>query len=358
MPVALSKVSARPCAARAPPSPGLGEVDELVLAQPFVADSQPAGAHEASGGIGRESPLARSAFGEEATLHHSEGALGDRVVGRLGQREPRPEPVVPADVVEARRDPDHRLAGPDVDQGADDDLLLAGPRPPAFVDPLGPAVHPFDHGHGPDGTGFDQRQSGPHRRVDDEVVLGGRVVVGVAEVSGVDEAVETRHAVDCRRCRRSGESVTATSELASTSRPSASSVAATGSRSGCGLPGLPAEAGDVLHAGQHSPGRRLVELHPDLGVGPESEPGEQVVLYLFDLQARSCAPGGRGRRRRCRCRPPRPRPRRGRHPRPAGPARRTGTGRRAPRSWSARGRPRARTARRGSARPRWVLSRR
>ena len=50
------------------------------------------------------------------------------------------------------------------------------------------------------------------------------------------------------------------------------------------MPGLPAEAGDVLHAGQHSPGRRLVELHPDLSVGPESEPGEQVVLYLFDLQ--------------------------------------------------------------------------
>jgi hypothetical protein len=50
------------------------------------------------------------------------------------------------------------------------------------------------------------------------------------------------------------------------------------------LPCLPAEARDILHAGQHAPGRRLVELHPDLCVGPESEPGEKVVLDPLCLQ--------------------------------------------------------------------------
>jgi len=43
-------------------------------------------------------------------------------------------------------------------------------------------------------------------------------------------------------------------------------------------------ARDILHAGQHAPGRRLVELHPDLCVGPESEPGEKVVLDPLCLQ--------------------------------------------------------------------------
>ena len=61
-------------------------------------------------------------------------------------------------------------------------------------------------------------------------------------------------------------------------------MAATGSPSAAGLPRLPAEAGDVLDPDQDPAGRSLVELHPDLGVGPQGEAGEKVVLDLFDLQ--------------------------------------------------------------------------
>ena len=114
-------------------------------------------------------------------------------------------------------------------------------------------------------------------------MLGGRVVVGVAEIPGVDEPVETRHAVDRERAvaRRERHAYERVGEH----------KAAVGLLSGGyrvierrGLPGLPAKARDVGDADQHSAGRRLVEVDPDLGVRPESEPGEQVVLYLFDLQ--------------------------------------------------------------------------
>ena len=93
--------------------------------------------------------------------------------------------------------PDHGLVGPELDGGHHLDGVAADPRLGGVVDPVGPGVGGGDGGHGPR-TG--PRSSTAHRhrvgRIHLRILLGRRVVVGVAVVAVVDQPPVPGHAVE------------------------------------------------------------------------------------------------------------------------------------------------------------------
>ena len=60
------------------------QIDELVLAQSFVAHRKAACLNEAPRRVGSQSQLARASLGFQPPFDHGEGALGARVGCRLG----------------------------------------------------------------------------------------------------------------------------------------------------------------------------------------------------------------------------------------------------------------------------------
>ena len=120
----------------------------------------------------------------------------------------------------------------------------------------------------------------------DEGVLPGRgVVVGVAEVAAVDQPAVAGRRRPARRSRSPGRSSTA--HRARWRAPSAPSVSRHLDRMGQRrrLEGAPAVAGDLAGAGDDPPGRRLVHGDPHHGVGSRAQPGVDVLLGLRDGHA-------------------------------------------------------------------------
>ena len=198
MPVARSKLSARPCAAghfahqRDCLAGSALDVDELVLAKPFVEDTQAAGLHETpardrwqaasrSGRLRRKAHARRrrrrtrrvewsagSGRGNQARSRWSRQVLSKLVVTRTS-RSPARSSI--SELTTTSRSPVLRDAGLRRSSRASGRSARRRRRP------------------GRDRLSISDKVA--HiGRVDDEVVLGGRVVVGVAEVPGVDEAVE------------------------------------------------------------------------------------------------------------------------------------------------------------------------
>ena len=194
IPVERSSVSASVRARRSRLLPL--DVHQLVLEQALVGDGEATGGHEAPGREGGKAELVGPALGVEAPVHDGEGALGVGALGRLGQGQVHPQPVVRGRVDEAGRHPHDALVGAHLDVGGHLDGHLAGARPGDAVDVVGPGVAGHHRGHGPHRPPFGDRHGHGVGGVDDAVAGGGRVVVGVAVVAAVDETAEPGHAVD------------------------------------------------------------------------------------------------------------------------------------------------------------------
>ena len=90
-----------------------------------MGDQQAAGGDEAAARERGQPDLVGAALGVEAAGHRAERALGDRVIGALGEGEQQPQAVVAAAVVERHRHPHEILAGVQFDHGQHRDLDLA-----------------------------------------------------------------------------------------------------------------------------------------------------------------------------------------------------------------------------------------
>ena len=116
---------------------------------------------------------------------------------RRRQREVRAEPVVAAAVVELDPDPHETLVRMELERRAHLDecgLLAAADAPALVADGVGrPPVDGDDDEAGAHRARLDRAHAYPLGPLDEEVVVGRRVVVGVAAVAAVDEAVGAGH---------------------------------------------------------------------------------------------------------------------------------------------------------------------
>src|SRR4029078_9290431 len=91
------------------------QVDELVLDDSLVRDREATGHDDAARRERGEADLGRTTFDRQPPRHDCERALSLRGGGRRGQREPRPETVISALVVELDRDPRELFARAQLD---------------------------------------------------------------------------------------------------------------------------------------------------------------------------------------------------------------------------------------------------
>ncbi len=129
-----------------------------------MGHGEAAGRDEAVGGGGREPELVAPALGGQAAGDDGERALGVGLARRFREGEVHAQPVVPARVDEGRRDPHHRIVGPQLHVGVDGDPLLSHPLLRGAVDVIRPDVGGGDAGPGP------HRAALAHRTVTDSGV--------------------------------------------------------------------------------------------------------------------------------------------------------------------------------------------
>ena len=139
----------------------------------------------------------RPALGSEATVHHGECTLGVGTLDRSGKREVRAEPVITHPVVELDTHSEEAFAGAQFENGAelDRDRVVTSLRArPLVADRMRrQPVRRRLRDPGAHRARLLDRDRHRLRAIDDRVGRGWAVVVGVAPVAAVDEAVGAAH---------------------------------------------------------------------------------------------------------------------------------------------------------------------
>ena len=139
--------------------------------RPSWATVSPPAAHETAGREGAHRSLRRAALGVEAPAHDGERALRFGVVGRLGQREADPEPVVAGLVVDHRADPDEVLTGAYLVGRLNGHVDVA--HPGLVLDVMGKPVDGVDQDAAPHRAGLGDAHRHGLGVVDEHVLIGG-----------------------------------------------------------------------------------------------------------------------------------------------------------------------------------------
>ena len=162
----------------------LAPVHELVFHDVVEEDCDASGVDEAVGREGRQRHLAVPALRLEASLDHGELPFRGRRRRRLAERNVEPHPVIGARIHERHLQPAEGLTGAQLDRGRD----LDG-------NPL-PAIAAHDHEPSTDRTGLDELDANTLGTLDQGVVLGRRVVVGVAAVAAGHDPADSAQRAD------------------------------------------------------------------------------------------------------------------------------------------------------------------
>ena len=157
----------------------------------------------------RKAELVRATLRVEAAVHDRERALGVGARDASREREVRAEPVVAAPGCRSRSGrarTARRAAARAWSPTSTRTSSSARPvhRRSSPIARRGEVVAALDEQPRPNGSGLERRDSHAHRTVDDEVIVGRRVVVGVAAVTAVDETVEAGDLDAVVRAEREG----------------------------------------------------------------------------------------------------------------------------------------------------------
>ncbi len=182
---------------RGPVVVGSVDVDQLVLTQSLVHDTEATSRDEPSTRIGRQCGLRRAALRVEAAGHDCEGALRFGMRRRRRQREMGAQPVVATHVVERHRHVHEALVDLELQCGLDPGGHLADPG--IAEGPLGP---PGRTGHlqpCPQRSRFGDHHADVVEPCDGRAVAHGTEVVGVATIPDVDQQAQSLVPVDRER---------------------------------------------------------------------------------------------------------------------------------------------------------------